>query len=727
MIRDCIDPKEAKALKALINGGDISVDDLKAMPSKDRTALFAKHIDKDLAIKLNVGFEKRINSETKGILEKYIERELTAVPKKIKTNVTEKLLKIKNVLDPAEGEPFLDELVAHKIGAYLEPETAQRMLKFAEKAQTLRADITKVTEKIAGGNADKLKELESLKIQYGARGNIKPVKGQNIDDLNELSEARLAYGRADYDVKHYMEAVVKQKQKGVPTPDGVLPKAAFYGVKAFTTTASVTKALKATLDNSVFGRQGWKLMLMNNEAWRNNFVKSWVDIAKSFGDLKADRTMIDAAGEPTEFFYENVMREAHAEIVSRPNSLRGAYRMATNEYGLGVTAEELFPHLADYTKGDYREKIFGNAVVNPVVRLHKGFENAFGAGALRMRADFADALIAKVELTQGVSAMDKDVANALGNFVSSVTGRGELGKAGVMGSELATILFSPRFFKSQIDTILQPYQLATERGVFANIPKSVRKEIGTKYAQYLLTNTAALVFLHQMKLTDFDPRSDAFGYLVVGERKYDITGGQRGVFALMAKLASTERKKFQTGVTANADDRFGYDKGQEIGNFLEGKMAPLTGTLYRMLTSGVNFDGKDIVPTSVDGTKNLINELFVPITLGEGINMFTQEEPARVQGIIAEFIGVSNRAQVSKPRSGDWGKLLNSDSGQYEKAVDEYNAELWKLVRKSGNSVRVKNMSKEDMADYYAKEIRKIKDDSIKDYEKYIPEEETKN
>ena len=710
MIRDCIDPKKADKLKAIINGGDFSMDDLKAMPSKDRTALFAKHIDPELAVKLNVGFEKRITSETKDILENYIERELTAVPKKLRTDVTEKLLKITNILDPDEGEQFLDELVANQIGAYIDPATASRMLKFAEKAQSLRAGITDTT----------------TKLSYGAAGSVKPIAGRNIKELQDLSEARLAFGRADYDVKHYMEAVVKQKQKGVPAPDGVLPKAAFYGGKAFTMTASVTKALKATLDNSVFGRQGWKLMFMNNEAWRKNFVKSWVDIGKSFVDVKANRLMIDASGKPTEFFYENVLREVHAEIVSRPNSLRGAYRAATNEYGLGVTAEELFPHLADYTKGDWREKAFGNAVVNPVVRLHKGFENAFSAGALRMRADFADALIAKVELTQGVSAMDKDVANALGTFVSSVTGRGELGKAGALGSELGTILFSPRFFKSQIDTILQPYQLATKRGVFANIPKSVRKEIGLKYFQYLATNATLLGALQMMKLTDTDPRSDAFGYLVVGERKYDLTGGQRGIFALTAKLASTERKKFQTGVTANADDRFGYDKGQEIGNFLEGKMAPLTGTLYRMLTSGQNFDGKNIAPTSVDGTKNLINELFVPITLGTGIDMFTQEEPARIQGIIAEFIGVSNRAQVSKPRSGNWGKLLNSDSGQYEKAVDKYNAELWKLVRKSSNSVKIKSMSEEDMADYYAKAIRKIKDDSIKDYEKYIPEEEPK-
>lgn len=708
MSRICIPEIDSKKLKALIDSGEISVSDLRGMSSKARTELFSKYTDEKLAVKLNIGFEQRINSKTQGILEKYIERELTYVPKKIKADLTERLTKIDNFLDPAEGEPFLDELVAHKIGAHIAPETAERLLKFAEKAQKLKAEITDTT----------------TTIKYGARGNIKPIKGQNIDELNKISEARLAFGRADFDVKSYMENVVKQKAKGVPTPEGVMPKGAFFAGKAVKGLSSVSKAMKATFDNSVFGRQGWKLMFMNNEAWRDNFVKSWVDIGRSFTDVKANRLMMDASGEPTEFFYENVMREAHAEIVSRPNSLRGAYRMATNEYGLGVTAEELFPHLFDYAKGDWREKAFGNAVTNPVIRAHKGFENAFSAGALRMRADFADSLITHVERTQGVSAIDKDVANALGTFVSSVTGRGELGKLGAIGNELGTLLFSPRFFKSQIDTLLQPYQLATHTGSFANIPPSVRKTIGRKYMRFLGGNAALLGMLQMMGLTDLNPRSDAFGYLVIGGRKYDITGGQRSMFSLLAKMQSTKRKNFTTGTEYDVGERYGYDKGEEIGNFIEGKMAPVSGTAWRLFTTGTNFDGHEIRPTSLQNTKNLIEELFVPITLGEWKSMFDYDEPAKMQGALAEFLGVGNRAQVSRPNSGKWGELLNSNEDKYEKAVDEYNAELWKLVRKNSRSVKIKKMSKEDMADYYDKELRRIKDDIMDGYEKYLPEEE---
>lgn len=703
MARICIPKEDAEKLKAIIDGGEVSIDDLKTMSSKDRTELFSKYTDKELAKKLNRGFEERINSKTKGILEKYIERELTYVPPKVKKTITEKLTGMKNFLDPAEGQSFLDELVAHKIGAYIEPETAERLLQFAEKAQKLRAEVSDTT----------------TAIKFGPTGNVKPIPGRNMEELRRIADERLAFGRADFDVKHYMESVIKQKAEGVPAPEGVIPKGAYYAKKGFVGLSSVSKAVKATLDNSVFGRQGWKLMFMNNEAWRNNFVKSWVDIGKSFTDLKANRTMIDAAGEPTEFFYENVMREAHADIVSRPNALRGAYRRATNEYGLGVSAEELFPHLFDYTKGDWREKAFSNAVVNPVLRAHKGFENAFSAGALRMRADFADALIAHVE-RNGVDIMDKDVANALGIFVSSVTGRGELGKMGAIGGELGTLFFSPRFFKSQIDTILQPYQLAAHTGAFANIPKEVRNTIGKKYLQYLGSNAALLAAIQAMGLTSLDPRSDAFGYLVVGERKYDMTGGQRGIFALVAKMASTERKNFTTGTTYDVGERFGYDRGQELGNFIEGKMAPIAGTTWRLFTSGTNFDGYEIRPNSLNNTKNLINELFIPITLNQWVTLTKNDEPAKIQGMIGEFLGIGNRTQVSRPSTGKWGELLNSDRDAYEKAVDEYNAELWKLVRKNQNSVKVKRMSEEEMADYYDKEIRSIKDGIIEDYEDRI-------
>ena len=711
MIRDCI-PKEAgEKLKAVIQSGEVSVDDLKAMPSRERTKFFAKYIDEHLAKKLNIGFEERLNSKTVGILEKYLERELTAVPRKIKKSLTDKIAGMKKLLKPdavdENGNPlnevtqqFADELVAHKIGAYIEPEVAERLLKLAEKAQSLREKISDTT----------------TELKFGATGNVKPIKGRNIKELQKIAEERLTFGRADFDVKHYMESVIKQKAEKKPAPDGFIPKTAFYTKKTLAAGASLTKAIKATLDNSVFGRQGWKLLLMEPEAWRKNFVKSWVDIGKTFVDKKADRVLLDASGKPTEFFYENVLRETHAEIVSRPNSLRGAYRAARNEYGLGVSAEELFPHLFDYTKGDWREKALGNAVINPIIRTHKGFENAFSAGALRMRADFADALIRHVEKTNGINVMDKDVANALGTFVSSVTGRGELGKFGAIGGELNTVLFSPRFFKSQIDTILHPYQLAAHTGVFSNIPKEVRRTIGKKYVRYLGTNGSLLAILQLMGLTDLDPRSDAFGYLVVGERKYDLTGGQRGLFALAAKMATTKRKNFTTGVVYDVADRFGYDKGEDIANFIEGKSAPLAGTIWRLMSSGTNFDGYEIRPTSLQNTKNLINELFIPITLDQGISMFSYKEPSWIQGLIGEFLGVNNRTQVSRPNSGKWGDLLNSNQDAYEKAVDEYNAKLWKLVRKNSHSVRIKKMSEKELADYYDKEIKKIKRDTVNKY-----------
>lgn len=707
MSKICIPKEEAEKLKALIDSGEISVADLKKMSSKDRTKLFSDHIGEELAKKLNIGFEERINSETKNILEKYIERELTHVPRKVKANITEKLNSMKNILAPDEEGAFLDELVAHKIGVYIEPQTAERMLQFAEKAQKLQREI---------------KDTTTL-IKYGATGKVKPIEGRNLAELNKIAETRLAFGRADYDVKNYMEQVVKQKAEGIPSPNGVIPKGAFYAGKAFTGLGSLTKTVLATLDNSVFGRQGWKLLFMEPQAWGNNFLKSWVDIGKTWGDLKSNRTLIDAKGNPTEFFYENVMRETHADIVSRPNALRGAYRMAANEYGLNVTAEELFPHLFDYTKGGAREKLFGNVATNAFVRTHKGFENAFSAGALRMRADFADALIVRVEGNTPNLAMDKDVATALGTFVSSVTGRGELGKLGAIGGELGTIFFSPRFFKSQIDTILQPYQLFAHKGAYANIPESVRKVIGRKYVRHLAWNAALLAVLQELGLTSLDPRSDAFGYLVIGERKFDLTGGHRGVIALMAKMITTERKNFTTGTMYDVGERFGYDRGEELGNFVEGKMSPLTGAIWRLVTSGSNFDGYEIRPTSLQNTKHLIKDLFVPITLGEWKSMYDYDEPFMIQGMIAEFLGIGNRTQVSRPNNAKWGELLNSNQDKYEKAIDEYNAELWKMIHKNQKSARVKKMSREDMADYYDKEIKNIKDNIIEDYEKYITTE----
>jgi hypothetical protein len=710
MSNSCIPKEDAVKLKAVIDGGEVSVQELKDMPSVERLEFFSKYTNQDVAKRINLGFEKRMNSKTKDILENYIERELTKTSAKVKENLTERLTKMEDILAPEQGDAFLDELVAHKIGAHIEPSVAERMLKFAEKAQDLRAKMTDTT----------------TPIRYGARGNVKPIKGRNMEELRRISEERLAFGRADYDVKNYMENVVRQKQQGVPMPDGVIPKVDYLAGGSLKVLGSVTKAVNATFDNSIFGRQGWKTLLMEPKAWGPNFVKSWVDIPKTWGDLKESRRLVDTEGKPTEFFYENVMRETHAEIVSRPNSLRGAYRAASNEYGIDVTGEELFPQLFEYSEGNVRQKIFGNAVVNVPVRLHKGFENAFSAGALRMRADLADALIDHAENTLKQNVMDKNVANALGVFVSSVTGRGELGRLAPIGNELGTVLFSPRFFKSQIDTLLQPYELLARKGSFANIPPEIRKQVVNKYIRFGAKNLAILGFLEASGVTDLDPRSNAFGYLVIGERKYDLTGGTRGFLAFLARLTSTKRKDFTTGATTDRADTFGYSKSDEIGAFIEGKMSPLTSAGYKIFFGdGTNFSGYDIDPRNgVDSTKNLVKDLMIPITLQQWGSMISSEEPSLVQGMIAEFVGIGNNVQVNRPGYGKWSELLNADKDQYEKAVKEYNDELWKIVRKGRNSTKVKNMSEEEMAEYYQKELTAMKRDVLEKYEKYIPEEE---
>lgn len=700
----CIPKEQAEELKSLIDSGKVSVQDIKGYLSKERVEFFSKYMGEDLAKKLNIGFEQRINSDTKDILEKYIERELTKVPKEVKKDLTSRLLKMKDFLSPNESGQFLDELVAHKLGVYVEPQTAERILKFAEKAQELES---KISDKV-------------LDIKMSLSGKPNPVDGYSTEQLQKIMDERLAYGRAQYDVKTYLEEVLKTRQAAVPAPDGVIPKAWHYFAKGVGEFVSVTKALKATLDNSLFGRQGWKTMTTDPKIWAKNFVKSWGDIASSWADSKKSRRLMDVDGNPTEFFYENVMRETYADVISRPNALTGKYQAANNEYGLGVSAEELFPKLFDYTAGSKMELVFGNKVINLPVRIHKGFENAFSAGSLRMRADLADGLIRNLE-AKGINVMDKKVANVLGEFVSSFTGRGEIGKLASIGNELGTVLFSPRFLKSQVDTALHPFKIATKLGAFKDVPDVVRREIAKKYIRYIGLNASLLAVLEFADVTSLDPRSDAFGYLVIGERKYDMTGGARGLFALAAKMLSDERKDYTTGRTYLASEQYKYSKFDEVVNFFSGKRAPALSIAWSLtFGTGTNFDGYQIQPTDGKSLKNLVNELFVPITIDTWVDMAKFEEPTWIQGGLAEFIGVSNRAQVNRPNYGKWQDLLNSNEDQYKKAVDEYNAEIWKLVRSTKGKPQYTKMSREDLSEFYTNEISDIRTGIIDKYGRFI-------
>ena len=168
------------------------------------------------------------------------------------------------------------------------------------------------------------------------------------------SPERMEYGTAFSLFRRYVKGLKVQAKQLAPKEVIKNPSELLQEV------GGTAKSIASSLDNSLFGRQGLVTLVNEPDIWTKNFTKSWGDIGK---ELKG----IDA------------MLPIEADVFSRPNALNGKYKAL--KLDIGIESEEAFPNR-------WPEKIplFG--------KLFKASESAYNGGALRMRADLADRLIA---------------------------------------------------------------------------------------------------------------------------------------------------------------------------------------------------------------------------------------------------------------------------------------------------------------------------------------------
>ena len=313
------------------------------------------------------------------------------------------------------------------------------------------------------------------------------------EDSPLRSKERMDYGLSDYLLKEYVSelkvkdtSALSTKLKDIITS----PKKSIIGL------SGIFKSIIASLDNSFFGRQGIKILYTNPDVWGKAFLKSWKDM---YSELKG----IDA------------IAPIKADIYSRPNALDGKY--TKSELAVGIRGEEAYP-----TSLPSRIPYLG--------KLFKASESAYNAAALRMRADIFDRLVSKAE-RHGVDITNPAELKGLGKLTNSLTGRGSIGKAEVMGEEINAALFSIKFLKSNFDT-LTAHQLDYKMTKFARQEAALNtlKIIGSTAA---VLTTANLLWPGSVNL---DPSSSDFGKIKIGNTRFDVTGGMAGIVTLASRL-----------------------------------------------------------------------------------------------------------------------------------------------------------------------------------------------
>ncbi len=528
--------------------------------------------------------------------------------------------------------------------------------------------------------------------------DIKPEEAKTISDLsNKMTELkskadkeglfasksdRASYGATKVALEEYFNDL-KLKSRSTSFRDAPLKKLG----EMIKDLPGVMKSSLSSLDNSFWGRQGIKTLLdiRTSHIWVKNFVKSFGDISK-------------------ELVGKDAIAAIKADIYSRPNALNGKYD--AGKYGLSVLSEEAYP-------SSLPEKI-------PLLgKLFKASEAAYNGAALRLRADLADRLIKKAE-EQGINTLDPKQAEGMGRLISSLTGRGNLGKAESLSKEVNSVFFSVKFLKSNLDT-LTAHQFDSKATKFTKIEAA-------KNLLSIATTTASVLTIAKMlnpQSVEEDPRSANFGKIKIFGHWTDITGGMAGLITLASRLSPTWHEGKLSWWTKGANGTykdlhetgFGAQNALDVfDSFWQGKLSPVAG-LLRDVWKGKDYSGNPIT------AQNVLSNLFTPLPI-QNFDQFTKDpNSSSVLGsMILDGLGLSVSSSAQKK---DWDVNPTQDLVQFKQAVgenkfseanDKYNAMYTPWLARTTQSNFYKGLSDAKKTNLITLAKQTIKDQVMKQY-----------
>lgn len=568
----CLPKFNADKFIEALKSGKIDPQKLIDMTSEERRAFLEPIVGADNVHEVNAQLEsKLLLQDQKAGLVNWAKK-ITGITEATRTDILSKISRMTNVLDPVNERAFLQDLAAKKLGADVTYDEASTIVK-------------------------KSQEVQAAKNSYDPKQAETDLKAdpQNRNAGWKSEDARLSYGKKIVDFQKYI-GELKSKDRVSNFSLKSTP------IKAFTAFSGLVKSLNATLDNTFFGRQGLKTLFTDPGVWADN-------IAKSFGDIKDEVTKTKTDIDPIDAI--------KAEVFSRPNAMNGNYsRMGL---AIGIDSEEAFP-------SSLPEKV-------PLLgRLYNASKTAFDGAALRMRADLADRIIPNVE-NAGIDLKTAEDPKGVGELVNSMTGRGSLGKFGVLDKEVNVALFSIKLLKSQFDTLLKPAQIVTDAarnatGIFpverTPVEEFVKKQAAVNLAK-IVTGMSAILFTANMLYpgsVEFDPRSSKFGKIKIGSHTIDISAGLGSIVTLAARITPTKHGDtgglFTHGIgfwsksaAGNFTDLTAGKYGQQsawdvINDFWAGKLSPVASILHDMWTGSTYSYTK---PTLGGEAANLVTPL----------------------------------------------------------------------------------------------------------------------
>lgn len=494
---------------------------------------------------------------------------------------------------------------------------------------------------------------------------------RNKDKTFATNDERMAYGRAVEDLTQYVADLKKEADKirisDFKTPLPTLGRAA-------NKVAGNLKSLTASMDNSSIFRQGWKTFITNPKIWRKNAANTFINGAKVFGG-------------------KNVMREVNADIISRPT-----YDKMVRAKLAIKNPEEAFPE-------SWAEKV-------PVYRrLYNASQDAYTAFVYQTRADVFDKYLQIAEKS-GVDIGNKKELEAIGKLVNSLTGRGDVGALEPVANVLNNVFFSPRFLKSNIDTL-------TVHALDKNITPFARKQ-AAKNLLKIISATSAILATADAVLpgsVEWDPRSSDFGKIRVKDTRFDVTGGMGSLAVLAARLARQESKSASTGKVTKIDsgDIGAKSTTDTVNDFFMNKVSPAVGLAIK-LREGRDSMGREISPGKA------IAGATIPIGIQNVAENYSNPNSANpLAAYIADALGIS--ASTYSPSEESWENSKSKELTSFKAAVGpdkfkaaskEFDKQYNEWIAKTLKDSRYKALSSDEKAGLITSKKSKIKKEIFK-------------
>ena len=668
----CIPRAAAEKIKQAIRTGRISPEKLREMSSQERRSFFEQIIGKENAKDVNLLFEEKLllknqeramydwARETMGLSK--VEREATL--NKIRETYAEKRRRVYN---PKENEMFLDEIVSD---VYSKKFNRDVSLKEADIITDLSRNLAIAKEKVGGDSPNWMTEdfvLTASKKEAMEFGASKVAIDNYLGNLKRLATQR--------------EWINPLKAKSIKEAGGAIINNAAISLNFI---AENSRAIVASVDNSLWGRQGLPVLWRKPGVWAKDFAKSWQDIYRVFkeGNKRGD----------------DIINGTKAEIYSRENYMKGRYAPSgERKLDIGIREEE-FP-----TSWPSKIPALG--------RLFRVAEVSYEAGAMRLRVDVADKFYSIAERT-GIDMANKFGIGSINEMVNSMTGRGRLFLGERAQAGLNKAFFSIKFFKSNWDKLT--LHAGSKMNPFARKQAAINLLYQVVGIAIILATAKAL----NPNSVTFDPTNANFGKIKKGNVRIDITGGMSSFVILVSRLILQKTTSSITGTYTKLSEGFRTPDGMDmIWNFTENKFSPLFSVIKEIVEQRT-FEGSR--PTVLAELQNLTVPMIIPSTITAGKS---EGFATAMLALIAEAIGVSANSYIYNV---DWNINLGKEllqfkekigSDKFKEANQKYNDKINKGLLDLQRSEKWPKMDNEEKKAEIAEMKAKAKDEIFKEYD----------